>query len=160
MTSRWPYWCPKTMKRLPCWCPKPISGSRTLFFCKRFLLFQQICIDAGHVSENTLYGQEFFMCVILVIWKQLIYYLLWKTPIKKKHVKVMIRDPPYLSVWIRHCKKIFLHKKKVQLSRTGSGNQHGERNVILTHSKCRHIHQLEFLCCCYQAQKQNSNRHM
>ena len=72
----------------------------------------------------------------------------------------MIRDPPYLSVWIRHCKKIFLHKKKVQLSRTGSGNQHGERNVILTHSKCRHIHPLEFLCCCYQAQKQNSNRHM
>ena len=43
----------------------------------------------------------------------------------------MIRDPPYLSVWIRHCKKIFLHKKKAQLSRTGSGNQHGERNVIL-----------------------------
>ena len=56
MTSRRPYWCPKTMKRLPCWCPKPISGSRTLFLCKLFLLFQQICIDAGHVSENTLYG--------------------------------------------------------------------------------------------------------
>ena len=73
----------------------------------------------------------------------------------------MIGDPPYLNVWIRHCKKIFsLHKKKVQVSRTGSGNQHGERNVILTHSKCRHIHPLEFLCCCYQAQKQNSNRHM
>ena len=72
----------------------------------------------------------------------------------------MIRDPPYLGVWIRHCKKIFLYKKKVQLFRTGSGNQHGERNVILTHSKCRHIHPLEFLCCCYQAQKQNSNRHM
>ena len=24
MTSRQPYWCPKTMKRRPCWCPKPI----------------------------------------------------------------------------------------------------------------------------------------
>ena len=24
MTSRRPYWCPKTMKRRPCWCPKPI----------------------------------------------------------------------------------------------------------------------------------------
>ena len=24
MTSRRPYWCPKTMKRQPCWCPKPI----------------------------------------------------------------------------------------------------------------------------------------
>ena len=24
MTSRRPYWYPKTMKRRPCWCPKPI----------------------------------------------------------------------------------------------------------------------------------------
>ena len=24
VTSRRPYWCPKTMKRRPCWCPKPI----------------------------------------------------------------------------------------------------------------------------------------
>ena len=24
MTSRWPYWCPKTIKRRPCWCPKPV----------------------------------------------------------------------------------------------------------------------------------------
>ena len=24
MTSRRPYWCSKTMKRLPCWCPKPV----------------------------------------------------------------------------------------------------------------------------------------
>ena len=24
MTSRRPYWCPKTMKRRPCWFPKPI----------------------------------------------------------------------------------------------------------------------------------------
>ena len=24
MTSRQPYWCPKTMKWRPCWCPKPV----------------------------------------------------------------------------------------------------------------------------------------
>ena len=24
MTSRRPYWCPKTKKRRPCWCPKPV----------------------------------------------------------------------------------------------------------------------------------------
>ena len=24
MMSRWPYWCPTTIKRWPCWCPKPI----------------------------------------------------------------------------------------------------------------------------------------
>ena len=24
MTSRRPYWCPKTMERRPCWCSKPV----------------------------------------------------------------------------------------------------------------------------------------
>ena len=24
MTSRWPYWCSKTIKRRPCWCTKPV----------------------------------------------------------------------------------------------------------------------------------------
>ena len=38
MTSRRPYWFPKTMKRRPCWCPKPILWElksflmQTLFF--------------------------------------------------------------------------------------------------------------------------------
>ena len=59
----------------------------------------------------------------------------------------MIRDPPYLNLWIRHCKKIFLHKKKAQLSRTGLGNVHGGRNVILTLKKPSHspTGALEFL---------------
>ena len=35
--------------------PNQSCGSWTPFLCKRFLLFQKICIDAGHVSENTLY---------------------------------------------------------------------------------------------------------
>ena len=30
MTSRRPYWCPKTMKRRPCWCPKTILCDRDL----------------------------------------------------------------------------------------------------------------------------------
>ena len=34
--------------------PNQPRGSWTPFLCKRFLLFQWICIDAGHVSENTL----------------------------------------------------------------------------------------------------------
>ena len=39
MTSRRPYWCPKTMKRPPFWCPKPILWElnsflmQTPFFC-------------------------------------------------------------------------------------------------------------------------------
>ena len=31
MTSRRPYWCPKTMKRQPCWCPKPIRWELNSF---------------------------------------------------------------------------------------------------------------------------------
>ena len=31
MTSRWPYWCPKTMKRRPCWCPKQIFWELNFF---------------------------------------------------------------------------------------------------------------------------------
>ena len=34
--------------------PNQSRGSWTLFLCKRFLLLQEICIDAGHVGENTL----------------------------------------------------------------------------------------------------------
>ena len=30
--------------------PNQSCGSWTLFLCKRFLLFQSICVDAGHVS--------------------------------------------------------------------------------------------------------------
>ena len=32
MTSRRPYWCPKTMKWRPCWCPKPILWELNSFF--------------------------------------------------------------------------------------------------------------------------------
>ena len=35
--------------------PNQSCGSWNLFLCKRFLLFQEICVDAGHVSENALY---------------------------------------------------------------------------------------------------------
>ena len=31
MTSRRPYWCPKTMKRQPCWCPKPVLWELNYF---------------------------------------------------------------------------------------------------------------------------------
>ena len=53
MTSRQPCWCPKTVKRRPCCCPKPALWEINSFLM-RFLLFQQICIYVGHVSENTL----------------------------------------------------------------------------------------------------------
>ena len=31
MTSRRPYWCPKTMKWRPCWCPKPVLWEMNSF---------------------------------------------------------------------------------------------------------------------------------
>ena len=55
MTSRRPYWFPKTMKRWPCGCPKTNPVGVELFsYANAFFLFQYICIDAGHVSENAL----------------------------------------------------------------------------------------------------------
>ena len=36
MTSRRPYWCPKTIKRRPCWCPKPILWELNSFLMQTF----------------------------------------------------------------------------------------------------------------------------
>ena len=36
MTSRRPYWCPKTMKRRPCWCPKPVLWELNSFLMQTF----------------------------------------------------------------------------------------------------------------------------
>ena len=35
MTSRRPYWCPKTMKRRPCWFPKPILWELDSFLMQK-----------------------------------------------------------------------------------------------------------------------------
>ena len=45
--------------------PSPMGDQ--LFLCKRFLLFQYICLDAGRVSENAPYIRKFsctriFLC--------------------------------------------------------------------------------------------------
>ena len=36
----------------------PAGVELFFFLCKRFLLFQKICIDVGHVSENTLLSSK------------------------------------------------------------------------------------------------------
>ena len=54
MTSRQPYWCPKTMKRRPCWCPKLILWELVSFLMQKLSFVQKICIDDDHVSENAL----------------------------------------------------------------------------------------------------------
>ena len=58
MTSRRPYWCPKTMKRRPCWCPKPILRELYSFLMQTLSFVPIICIDADNVSENTLYVKK------------------------------------------------------------------------------------------------------
>ena len=52
------------MKRRHVGVPNQSCGSLTLFLCKRFLLLQQICIDAGHVSENTLLQKPSEYCLL------------------------------------------------------------------------------------------------
>ena len=46
--------CPKTIKlRHVELLTSPVGFD--LFYCKRFLLFQNICIDGGRVDENALF---------------------------------------------------------------------------------------------------------
>ena len=55
MTSRRPYWHPKTMKRRPCWCPKPILWELNSFLIQALPFVPLNSINAGNVSENVLY---------------------------------------------------------------------------------------------------------
>ena len=45
MTSRRPYWCPKTMKRRPCWCPKLVLWEMNSF------LMQMISFVPKHLHR-------------------------------------------------------------------------------------------------------------
>ena len=36
MTTRRPYWCPKTMEGRPCWCPKPVLWELNSFLVQTF----------------------------------------------------------------------------------------------------------------------------
>ena len=96
MTSRRPYWCTKTMKWRPCWCSKPFPWELNSFFCKRFLLFQKICIHAGHVSENALYvtGKSF-----LLIFKQ-------------KHFDLTVFSVRRFQYYIFYTKSLILNSHK------------------------------------------------
>ena len=47
--------------------PNQSCGSRTHFLCKRFLLFQNICRDAGHVSKKALWQQCEIKLIVYVI---------------------------------------------------------------------------------------------
>ena len=58
MTSRRPYWCPKTMKRRPCWCPKPVLWKMNSF------LMQMISFVPKHLHRCWPHGGKFLLfCV-------------------------------------------------------------------------------------------------
>ena len=54
MTSRPPYWCPKTMRQRPCWCPKPVLRDFNFFLWRRSFVSctKQLTTD---VDEKALY---------------------------------------------------------------------------------------------------------
>ena len=46
--------CFHMMLRRPCWCPKSILWELNSFLTQTLAFVPIICIDAAHVSENTL----------------------------------------------------------------------------------------------------------
>ena len=74
MTSRRPYWCPKTMKRRPCWCPKPILWELISFLMQK-LSFVPLNLhrywprewkrSIAYTTERK--GQYIVFCYILIL---------------------------------------------------------------------------------------------
>ena len=58
MTSRRPCWCTKQLKSGHVGAQGKPYGDWTLFSCKIFLLYQEICIVSDHVSENDLLNKQ------------------------------------------------------------------------------------------------------
>ena len=91
MTSRRPYWCPKTMKRRPCWCPKPIL--RELYsFLMQTLSFVPINLHRCWPRE----------------WKHSISY--------SSSRLLMPRGSIVLALWIRWASRAFLKEWRPFLS--------------------------------------------
>ena len=57
MTSRRPHWVQNNEMAAMLVFQKTFCGDWILFSCKNFLLFQEICLAANHVSENDLLYQ-------------------------------------------------------------------------------------------------------
>ena len=72
VTSRRPYWCPKTMKRRPCWCPKPVLWElnsflmRTLSFFPIFLFKYFFCRVRYCVTFIVAVGTLLFVIKLII----------------------------------------------------------------------------------------------
>ena len=78
MTSRRPYWCPKTMKRRPCWCPKPLLWELNSFLIQT-LSFVSINLHRCWPRE----------------WKHSISLNIWANIAATKHVLLADEFLPY-----------------------------------------------------------------
>ena len=87
MTSRWPYWCPKTMKRRPCWCPEP-----TLWELNSFLM-QTLSFDP--INLHRCWPRE---------WKHSIHWNWNRNGVPRCSESL---DRPVLSsYWMIHCPSV------------------------------------------------------
>ena len=121
MTSRRPYWCPKTMKRRPCWCPKPVLWELNSFLMQT-LPFVPINLHKFRPREWKHSISEWYKDRSLNIY----FFSLWIIYVV---VKLSCKWPPSKSVFT-HVTSFYanfwskwecLHKKRVQLPRDWSG---------------------------------------
>ena len=73
MTSRRPYWCPKTMKRRPCWCPKRVQWGLNSFLMQT-LSFVPINLHRCWPREwkHSIWGacvMQYYFSVVFCIFK-------------------------------------------------------------------------------------------
>ena len=121
MTSRRPYWCPKTMKRRPFWCSKPILRELNSFLMQTFSFVpinlhrcwpRELKRSIAHFTFTV--GNEAGVDLVL-IQPCLLYYV--------NHVLICYSKQYFLS-------KIYIRKGRRSLSKQGQLQPH-------VHSKAR-----------------------
>ena len=113
MTSRRPYWCPKTMKRRPCWFPKPILWELNSFLMQT-LSFVPINLhrcwprESKHsigslsndvVERRTSAESEPFSCLICLYATLFVLYCICSvfTPIERSCWKICSKSQPKIA---------------------------------------------------------------
>ena len=78
MTSRRPYWCPKTMKRRPCWCYKPVLWELNSFLMQS-LSFVPINLHRCWPREwkHSISRRQWSLSFISFLHKSLFLVIMW-----------------------------------------------------------------------------------
>ena len=103
MTSRRPYWCPKTMKRRPCWCPKPILWELKSFLMQT-LSFVLMNLHSCWPREWKHSIRNNFVCTIWNrwIWNRESWALESRIQIKESEIAITIESwvqVPITGIW-------------------------------------------------------------